>query len=587
VARVPDGAACLFRGEECFLEGAGSEESLLPTALLCLSVGLTAGAASAATQGSIIAAHTATALTRAAASTLTLYNPGTWHSEPDAAATLAIKYAEAANTVVTQDFSATGLPPGLSIAPSTGVISGTTSSTIASYDVTVSDTDSNGNTASVQFTWIVENDIAISSPFSTLWTVDMPVVGDKIGVVNSGGSGLTFSFSASGLPAGLSLNSSTGFLSGTPTTSGRGIATVTVTDGTGSVGIHDLDWIVNIGLSMSAQQTAAGQTVALPIDAIDNPSQQLTYTALSLPPGLSIIGSQITGWPTGPGTYTASVEVTDPDGVADVVPFTWTVTAAADSGPNGPVRLNLGGKCLDDAGNSSANGNKVQMWTCNGGVAQNWTYAEDGTLRIHGKCLDVIGNGTSSGTGVQIWSCTGASNQQWVPGSNAQLVNPVSARCLTDPGGSTANGTKLQINNCGTGTRDEWTVPAGAVLSAIPGQCLDDSGNSTANGNKIDEYTCNGTTAQKWTLDPDGTIRVNGKCLDDTGDSTTSGTGIQLWNCNGGASQRWTEKVSISPLGVELQHGSLCVSPTSMTAANGAQLVLGTCGTEEGNWHAW
>ena len=564
----------------------------IATALLCLGAGLStiaAGTASAATQGSTIAVRPASALTRAAASTLTLDNPGTWHSEPNVAAKpLAIKYADSASTPVTQDFSATGLPPGLSIDPSTGVISGTASATIESYDATVSDTDSDGNTASVQFTWIVENDIAVSGPSDTFWTVDTPVVMyNRISVTDSGGSGLTLSFSASGLPAGLSLNSSTGVVSGTPTTSGSGVATITVTDGTGSVGNRAFHWIVAFVLSMPAQRTAAGQTAALPINVIDNPSQQLTYAAISLPPGLSINGSQITGWPTGPGTYTASVKVTDPDGIGDAASFTWTVTAAADSGPNGPVRLNLGGKCLDDTGNSSANGNRVQMWTCNGGAAQNWTYAEDGTLRIHGKCLDVIGDGASSGTGVQIWSCTGARNQQWVPVSTAQLVNPVSGRCLTDPGGSSVNGTKLQINSCGTGTRDEWTVPAGAVLSAIPGRCLDDSGGSTGNGNKIDEYTCNGVAAQKWTLEPDGTIRVNGKCLDDTGDSTTSGTKIQLWSCNGGASQRWIEKISISPLGIELQHGSLCVSPTSMTAANGARLVLGTCGSEEGNWHAW
>ena len=327
--------------------------------------------------------------------------------------------------------------------------------------------------------------------------------------------------------------------------------------------------------------------MALPVTAIDNPSEPLTFQGFNLPPGVTLNGQEIIGWPTTPGTYSAALLATDPYGSTGYTSFTWTVTAAADSGPTGPVRLNLGGKCLDDTGNSSANGDMVQMWTSNGGAAQNWTYAEDGTLRTHGKCLDVIGDSTSSGTGVQIWSCTGAANQQWVPSSNAQLVNPVSGHCLTDPGGSTVNGTKLQIDNCGTGSRDEWTVPAGAILSAIPGRCLDDSGSSTANGNKIDEYTCNGATAQKWTLDPDGTIRVNGKCLDDTGDSATSGTKIQLWSCNGGASQRWTEEVFLSPLGIGLEHGPLCASPTSMTAANGAQLVLGACGSEEGNWHAW
>jgi hypothetical protein len=45
--------------------------------------------------------------------------------------------------------------------------------------------------------------------------------------------------------------------------------------------------------------------------------------------------------------------------------------------------------------------------------------------------------------------------------------------------------------------------------------------------------------------------------------------------------------VSLGPLGIEFQHGSLCVSPPSMTAANSAQIVLGACGAEEGNWHAW
>ncbi len=79
--------------------------------------------------------------------------------------------------------------------------------------------------------------------------------------------------------------------------------------------------------------------------------------------------------------------------------------------------------CLDDTGNSSANGNKVQIWACNGGAAQNWTYAEDGTLRIHGKCLDDTGYGTKAGP-PQLWSCLGHANQTWTRQHAAALAKP-------------------------------------------------------------------------------------------------------------------------------------------------------------------
>ncbi|KAA9373161.1 RICIN domain-containing protein, partial [Microbispora cellulosiformans] len=38
-----------------------------------------------------------------------------------------------------------------------------------------------------------------------------------------------------------------------------------------------------------------------------------------------------------------------------------------------------------------------------------------GTITAVGanKCLDVASSGTANGTKVQIWSCTGANNQKW------------------------------------------------------------------------------------------------------------------------------------------------------------------------------
>jgi hypothetical protein len=58
-------------------------------------------------------------------------------------------------------------------------------------------------------------------------------------------SGQTLTYSATGLPAGLSINSSTGLISGTPTAAGSSNVTVTVKDGTGASGATSFTWTVN------------------------------------------------------------------------------------------------------------------------------------------------------------------------------------------------------------------------------------------------------------------------------------------------------------------------------------------------------
>ncbi len=85
--------------------------------------------------------------------TITVTNPGSQASTAGTSASLQIKASDSASTQ-TLTYSATGLPPGLSINSSTGLISGTPT-TANAYSVNVTVTDGTGATGSTAFSWTV------------------------------------------------------------------------------------------------------------------------------------------------------------------------------------------------------------------------------------------------------------------------------------------------------------------------------------------------------------------------------------------------------------------------------------------------
>jgi hypothetical protein len=327
------------------------------------------------------------------------------------------------------------------------------------------------------------------------------------------------------------------------------------------------------------------------VPAIDSAADQtLTYSQSGLPAGLSMsAGGAISGGTTAVGTHTVKVTVSDTSGASSTVSFVIGVAPSLESAyrpGTGPVHLDVGGKCMDDNGNSSNDGTKIQIWSCNGGASQNWTFYPDtdpgdaGELVIHDKCLGIAGGATANGSKLVLWGCNDTANQQWyIAGSDGQLINPISDKCIDDPYSSTTNGRQLDIWACNSEPWQAWTPPASPVLSGIGGKCIDDTGDSNKNGTRIQLNSCNGTAAQRWTIGLNATLRINGKCLDATGFGTEDGTKVQLWGCSGNTNQEWV----VTAFGMlENVNAEKCLADPSNTATNKTQLVLEDCYGDQG-----
>jgi beta-glucosidase len=189
--------------------------------------------------------------------------------------------------------------------------------------------------------------------------------------------------------------------------------------------------------------------------------QTLTYSATGLPAGLSISSAGlISGTPTTDGTTTVTVTAKDGNGAYATQSFVWTVSPGSGTstgGTTGPI-TGYEGLCLDDRSASTADFNPVQVYTCNGTGAQQWTVESNDTLQVLGGCLDVDGAGTANGTTVDYYPCNGTAAQDWVPQSNGELVNPNSGKCLDDTGYG-GSGTQVQIWTCDDTSNQQWTLP--------------------------------------------------------------------------------------------------------------------------------
>ena len=256
-----------------------------------------------------------------------LTNPGDQTNQVTQFLVLALQATDANGDVLT--FSATGLPTGLQISASNGVVSGTpTLEGRYPVQVTVSDGTASANQT---FFWTIDRanvPPSLTAPGNQTATVNQPAV-LQLQATDPNGDSLTFA--AAGLPPGLVLTSGSGLITGNPTTAGSYAVTVSVSDATVTIQ-RSFTWTVlpanaaPVLTNPGAQTTAVGQSVVLQLQATDTNNDPLVYAVASLPRGLTLNAStgRIAGTPDTPGVYSVVASVSD-GALSAQQPFTWTV----------------------------------------------------------------------------------------------------------------------------------------------------------------------------------------------------------------------------------------------------------------------
>jgi hypothetical protein len=156
-----------------------------------------------------------------------IVDPGPQASALGQPAELTVELAEADTASAT--WSATGLPPGLTLDPDTGRIAGTPDTT-GTFTVAVSASSGFGLTGTVEFVWAV---VGATGPVIAPMTDLTVVESDPVSIQATADVDGPTLFSAVGLPAGLTIDETTGLISGRAQPDGVYAIDVTAADGLG------------------------------------------------------------------------------------------------------------------------------------------------------------------------------------------------------------------------------------------------------------------------------------------------------------------------------------------------------------------
>lgn len=270
------------------------------------------------------------------------------------------------------------LPPGLSLASATGLLSGTPTA-LGTYPFTVTVMDASGADGTPGCFGSQPHSIVIDCSSLLISPPSLP--GGTVGVAygqtlsaSGGNPSYSYAVTSGGLPPGLVLNPSTGALSGTPSAAGSFSFTVTSTDARGCTGSQPYTVAVACPTISLSPASLPNGTVGVPYSQTIGASggtvpYVFAVSVGTLPPGLGLNASTgaLSGVPTAAVSASFTISATDVNGcsatksfsisvAACTLPPVWTPTSSLATPRQGHTgTLLLGGKVLVTGGNGSSN----------------------------------------------------------------------------------------------------------------------------------------------------------------------------------------------------------------------------------------
>jgi hypothetical protein len=227
----------------------------------------------------------------------------------------------------------------------------------------------------VAFAWNVTNPVpVVTTPTDQTSQDGETIAGVQIEASDPDGD--TLSYSATGLPPSLTIDSVSGLISGTidanASTGSPYSVTVNVSDGTDTTSVS-FSWAINPVVAntppdvtpIADQTSAEGDSVSLQVTATDGDGDTLSYSATGLPldltiaPATGLISGTVAAGASASSPYSVTVSVSDGSATTDVT-FAWTVTAVV--APTDTLYFSTSGNSLPPGAGGTADDADIYRW---------------------------------------------------------------------------------------------------------------------------------------------------------------------------------------------------------------------------------